>query len=158
LTPHIFIVAQDGGRNRTDDVPVVADRVRAAGPLGGIYTALLASPVPRVAILACDMPFVTTEWLTWLVARDPLADVVVPEDARGLHPLCAVYQVRLADRLRHTIETGMFAVHDALAGTRIVTVRPEEWAPFDRHGRLLMNVNTPSDYAAAVAAAAGEGA
>ena len=38
----------------------IADAVAGAGPLGGLYTALLDARHDRVLVLACDMPFVTT--------------------------------------------------------------------------------------------------
>jgi molybdenum cofactor guanylyltransferase len=144
LTPHIFIVAQDA-RRLGRDVRVVQDRIADAGPLGGVYTALLASPVERVVVLACDMPFVTSEFVRWLVARDADADVVLPRDARGIHPLCAVYHVRMAEHFRRRIESGQRAMHTAIDGCRVRHVECDELAPFDPDGRLLMNVNTLED-------------
>jgi molybdenum cofactor guanylyltransferase len=149
LTPHIFIVAQDA-RRLGRDVRVVPDRIADAGPLGGVYTALRASPVERVVVLACDMPFVTSEFLRWLAALDPEADMVLPRDARGLHPLCAVYHTRMADRLRQQIESGRLAVHEAVQGSHVRYVEPDELAPFDSDGRLLMNINTQDDLNAAL--------
>lgn len=132
------------------DVRVVPDQIADAGPLGGVYTALRESPVDRVVVLACDMPFVTRDFLRWLAACDPGADVVLPRDARGIHPLCAVYHVRMADRLRRQIESGQLAVHAAIEGCLVRHVEPDELAPFDPDGRLLMNVNTQEDYTAAM--------
>jgi molybdopterin-guanine dinucleotide biosynthesis protein A len=149
LTPHVFIVAQDE-RRVGQDVPVVTDRIADAGPLGGVYTALRTSPVERVLVLACDMPFVTEEFLGWLAARDPDADVVLPRDAHGIHPLCAVYHVRVAERLRQQLDAGQRAVHAAIEGWRLRHVGPDELAPFDADGRLLMNVNTREDYEKAI--------
>lgn len=149
LTPHIFMVAQDA-RRFGGDVPVMTDQIADAGPLGGIYTALRSSPVDRVVVLGCDMPFLTREFLAWLAACDPEADVVLPRDSRGVHPLCAVYHVRLADRFKQSLDAGRFAVHRAIAGCRIRDVGPDELRQFDPDGRLLMNVNTPEDYDAAI--------
>ena len=150
LTPHIFIVAQDE-RRLGRDVRVVTDQIADAGPLGGVYTALRTSPVERVVVLACDMPFVTEDFLRWLTARDPDADVVVPRDTDGMHPLCAIYHVRIADRLREHLDAGQRAVHTAIEGCRVRYVGPDELAPFDPVGRLLMNVNTREDYEKATA-------
>jgi molybdopterin-guanine dinucleotide biosynthesis protein A len=152
LTPHIFIVAQDA-RRLGRDVHVVADQIAGAGPMGGVYTALRASPVSRVVVLACDMPFVTREFLRWLAGRDPDADVVVPRNARGIHPLCAVYHVRIADRLQREIASGRLALHTAIDDCLVRYLEPDEMAPFDPDGRLLMNVNTEKDYADAMNAA-----
>jgi hypothetical protein len=40
LTPRILILASDEDRYREAGVPVVRDRIRGAGSLGGIYTVL----------------------------------------------------------------------------------------------------------------------
>lgn len=145
LTPHVFIVAQDE-RRLGHDVRVVTDQIADVGPLGGVYTALRASPTERVVVLACDMPFVTRDFLEWFATLDPDADVVLPRDAGGLHPLCAVYHVRMAGRLRQQLDAGQRAVHAALQGCRLREVGPDELAPFNPDGRLLMNVNTERDY------------
>jgi molybdopterin-guanine dinucleotide biosynthesis protein A len=150
LTPYVFIVAQDA-RRLDVDVRVVTDQIADAGPLGAIYTALRVSPVDRVVVLACDMPFVTQEFVRWLAARDPAADVVVPRDVRGIHPLCAVYHTRVAGRFRSEIESGRLAVHAAIAACDVRHVDPAELAPFDPDGRLLLNVNTREDYEKAIA-------
>ena len=40
-------------------VEVIPDAIEGAGPLGGIYTALLASRRERTLIVGCDLPFLT---------------------------------------------------------------------------------------------------
>ena len=49
-------------------VEVVPDAIAGAGPLGGIYTALLASPRERTLIVGCDLPFLTLPLLERLAA------------------------------------------------------------------------------------------
>src|SRR5258708_22440920 len=54
-------------------MPALVDRWPDAGPLGGIGTALAAARAPWCLMLACDMPFVTNEWITFLLGEiDPL--------------------------------------------------------------------------------------
>src|SRR5207248_689850 len=57
---------------RATGVPVRVirrDAVPRCGPLGGIYTALQTNSAQSVLFLACDMPFVTTEFLCWLLGH-----------------------------------------------------------------------------------------
>jgi molybdopterin-guanine dinucleotide biosynthesis protein A len=63
--------------------------------------------------------------------------------------LCASYARRTAAHLRACIEAGALRVGDALEGLDVREIGPNELAPFDRDGRLLLNVNTPDDYARA---------
>ena len=54
---------------------------QAQGPLAGIVTALSNSSAERNLILACDLPYLTTEWLDWLLSKAVLsaAQAVLPK-------------------------------------------------------------------------------
>ena len=66
------------------------------GPLGGIQAALRACRTDYSIIVACDLPFVTTELFEYLVRTAGLSEAVeaiipLQEDGRA-QPLCAVYR------------------------------------------------------------------
>ena len=156
LTPHILIVTSAQSRvelrNIGQDVDVAIDRVDGAGALGGMYTALMEAPTEQVIVIGCDMPFLTAPFLAFLAAQGRDVDVAVPVDDRGRHPLCASYLRRTAAHLRARIDTGALRVGDALALLTVRELGADELAPFNADGRLLVNVNTPDDYARAHAA------
>ena len=151
LTPHILIVAREDSPPRAVDVPVVRDLMPGSGALGGIYTALVEAPTEQVLVIACDMPFVTAPFLERLVAcgAESAADAVVPRDARGRHPLCASYRRTAAPAIKVRLDAGQLRVLDALTLLNVHDFGPDELEPFDPDGRLLLNVNTPEDYARA---------
>lgn len=151
LATHVFIVGHAPARFASLQVDVVADRVPGAGPLGGVWTALAASPSPLVLVLACDLPLVTGALARHLVDalhRHPDADAAIPRDAGGSHPLCACYRTRCAPRLEARVRAGRLKVLDALADLAVVDVGPDQLRAIDPGGRALTNVNTPEDYAA----------
>jgi len=145
VVPDIFIVAPDAAPFADLALRVVSDVIPGAGALGGVYTAIVESPAPRTLVLACDMPFLTTELLQALVQIEG-ADVVLPRSARGYEPLCAVYAKSCAQMLRDRIVRGELGIVAALDGLRVAEIGPETLAAFDREGRLFANVNTPHDY------------
>lgn len=149
LTPHILIVASDRSRVRAGDIPVVADRIAGAGALGGLYTALMEAPTEQVLVIGCDMPFLNEPFLTYLMERGRDADAAMPRDEHGRHPLCASYARRIAGHLHGRITAGDLRVGEALVDLAVQELGPDELAPFNRDGRLLLNVNTPDDYARA---------
>jgi len=151
LTPHILIVASDEHRYREAGVPVVCDRIRGAGSMGGLYTALVEAPTDQLVVMACDMPFLTAPFLIRLAALGAGADAAMPRDARGLHPLCAAWARRAAPHLRARIDDGRLRITDALEDLDVREMDPRELASFDPDGTLLLNVNTPHDYARATA-------
>ncbi|MGA9570988.1 MAG: molybdenum cofactor guanylyltransferase [Candidatus Acidiferrales bacterium] len=135
------------------ELRAIADDWPGFGPLGGIATALRASDADWNLIVACDLPYLTREWLEYLLrrARDSAEEAVVPmnltpENERGAEPLCAVYHKGCEPMLRRAVERGVRKVTDGLAELRVEVIEPAEWKGFDSDGLLFKNVNTPADY------------
>jgi molybdopterin-guanine dinucleotide biosynthesis protein A len=103
-----------------------------------------------VLVIACDMPFLTAPFLSRLAAPGADAAAAVPRDARGPHPLCACYARRVAGRLRARSDARALRVIDALAGLEVRDLGADEMPPADGDGRVLLNMNTPGDYARAL--------
>jgi molybdopterin-guanine dinucleotide biosynthesis protein A len=157
VVDRLVIVATDDAPYRPYGVPILRDLVPGAGPLGAIYTAIQSAPAARTLIVACDMPFLSVPFLTYLVAAGRDVDIAIPRTASGYEPLCATYSGRCARPLQSLIEAKRFKVLDVLADTWGLTVRqigPAELVPFDRDETLFFNVNTPDDYARALDLAA----
>jgi molybdopterin-guanine dinucleotide biosynthesis protein A len=125
----------------------VADALPDAGPLGGLVAALEASPHRLTAAVAVDLPFASAAVLELLAASCGNADVAVPRTDRGLEPLHAVYAHTAGPGLRRALAAGRLAVHDALAGLRMVEVGPSGWREGDPDGRFALNLNRPEDLA-----------
>ncbi|MEQ1896124.1 MAG: NTP transferase domain-containing protein [Vicinamibacterales bacterium] len=160
VTPHVMAVSSSTVVPGDIGIPCVTDYVAGGGALGGLVTALTEAPTDVVVVVACDMPFVTGAFLHWLASRlggagsgmagAVMADVVMPSDGAGSHPLCAAYHTRAAVPLGDAVRSGVRRVQDALSRLTVLTVGPEDYATFDPDGRLLLNVNTPRDYHAAL--------
>lgn len=131
-------------------VPVVADRRPGTGPLGGIYTALASGGTDRVLVVACDMPFLTAEFLEYLAETGRSSDVTAPRDARGLHPLCATWARDARPVVERLLDRGVRKVIDALDVLRVHIVEGAALDAFDPDGLLLHNINTPDDLARAI--------
>ena len=73
---------------------VVRDVDGPAGAMRGIASSLAAARLPLAAIVACDMPFVSSELIGALADRveAEALDVCVPREERGIEPLCAVWR------------------------------------------------------------------
>jgi molybdenum cofactor guanylyltransferase len=139
-------------------VTVVPDEWPGAGPLGGIATALRASQQPWNLIVACDLPYLTTAWLAYLLSRvaslsaaDSGAEAIVPINAGGPEPLCAIYHKRAEPKIVAALDAGDRKVKAILKSLQIETIEPREWKAFDSDGLLFKNMNTPADYEEAVA-------
>jgi len=127
---------------------VVGDDRRNLGPLGGISTALRVTTRGWNLIVGCDLPFLTREWLEFLIERamDSPADVVIPLNERGYEPLCALYRKRAHGAIEAALARGVRKITDGLKELTLTAIEPSEWKAFDPRGRLFKNVNTPADY------------
>ena len=146
LTTDVLIV---GGRLDHALARRVADLVPGCGPLGGLHAALTEARGNAVAVIACDMPYVTAPLVAYLLAllHETGADIVVPRTERGYHPLCAVYARACLEPIAARLAERRLKMTDLVADVRTRVVTVEEIARFgDRH-RLLANVNTPAEYA-----------
>jgi molybdenum cofactor guanylyltransferase len=131
----------------------IADRWPGEGPLGGIITALQATAATSTGlewnlIIGCDMPFLTREWLAYLVERAlaSAAEVVVPQSQHGLEPLCACWRTSAAEKLQRAFTGGVRKITDAAKHLQMEVLDETRWKRFDTAGRLFWNMNTPSDY------------
>ena len=128
------------------------DRYAGRGLLGGIFTALSVSNLEYVAPVGCDMPFLSAALFAAEIARmeSDQADVVIPETARGLEPLHAVYrrQTCLAPA-ENAILAGELRVISWFHQVRVVVLNASEVHEIDPSPYLFMNLNTPEEFAAA---------
>ena len=130
------------------DCTFVSDDWPENGPLGGITTALRVTSADWNLIVACDMPYLTSAWLEFLIgrARASAADVVLAENNGRLEPLCAMYHKRCEEPLTAALERGMRKVTEVLQTLNLDRIQPAEWRAFDPVGCLFKNVNSPADY------------
>lgn len=118
------------------------------GPLAGIATALSNTQSRWNLILASDLPYLTPEWLGWLLSRAErsAAQVVLPQTLRGLEPLAAVYRVECAQLVVESLRRGVRKVTEALTPLSLEIVNESEWKDLDPAGTVLNNMNTPAHY------------
>jgi len=154
IVDEVFIVANDRDSYGAFGVPVRADILPNAGPLGGVHTALSNAHSTRVLVVAGDMPFVSAPFLGYVLQTGQSVDVAIPRTEEGYQPLCASYHRSCADVITRRIGGRALKVSDVISETNRYEVGASEIAPFDPHGTLFFNINTPADYARALALAA----
>ncbi|MGD9648789.1 MAG: molybdenum cofactor guanylyltransferase [Pirellulales bacterium] len=137
------------------DVELTGDRHPGRGPLEGLAVGLaaLAPRVPRAFVVGCDYPFVVAGYIARLTALADGHDAAIVRTADRLHPLAGVYATALGRRADELLAAGQNRLLDLLAACRVRPVEPAEVADVDPQLASLLNVNTPAEYAAALASA-----
>lgn len=145
LTDSVFIVGRDSDES---SLRSVADVYPKWGALGGIHAALAACTREWAIVVACDLPFVTSELFSYLAEQRMDHDAVVPiqEDGRP-QPLAALYRVDPCLRqATDLIEAGRRRPLDLLEAVKTRWVAFDELRNFARAHSFFVNINTPEDY------------
>jgi molybdopterin-guanine dinucleotide biosynthesis protein A len=146
----VWVIVDSAEGCYSSEAAVKEDVCPNCGCLGGIYTGLMAAETVYRFVLACDMPFIRPEFLSFLAVHAEGWDVVIPKTAKGYEPLCAVYSKACLNPIRNQFEAGRFKVTDFLGRVRVRIVGEEEIGRFDFDGRMFYNINTWAEYEEAV--------
>ncbi len=140
----------------TTSAPLIPDRWKDCGPLGGIEAALrslAAQPPQPVLFLPVDLPLLPVAFLSLLCerAQATAAWATVPSVASRPQPLCAVYSSALAPGLAAALDQGgrkvMQVLEQRVPPSRFDLFRVEALVPLESPHRWFTNLNTPADWA-----------
>jgi molybdopterin-guanine dinucleotide biosynthesis protein A len=137
------IVVTAGARGDLPNVRWASDLHEGAGPLGGIYTGLLACAWSHALVVACDMPFLSGDLLRYMVSLPRDYDVLLPSLSRGVEPLHAVYGKACLEPARALLEAGRYSILDLYGLVRTKYLSEDEVSRHDPEGRSFFNINTP---------------
>jgi molybdopterin-guanine dinucleotide biosynthesis protein A len=126
----------------------VPDRRPGTGPLGALQTGLEEAEEDLSFVAACDLPFLSAEFVGLLLELAPGFDVVVPEARDGLHPLCAAYRRSCLPAIEQALcgpRADKGRVRSFYSLVRVRGVGESELRAVDPELVSLVNINTPAD-------------
>lgn len=135
----------------TDSLANIPDVQYRWGPLGGIQAALRAGRTEFCVVVACDLPFVTTELFAHLlsfITPPETFDAIVPmqEDGRP-QPLCAVYQREAClVATENAIANDQHSPRAMLDRVRTRYISFSELTNLPGSDYFFFNLNRPEDY------------
>ncbi len=124
---------------------IVTDVLPGKGPLGGIYTGLLASSYETNLVVASDMPFLNEALLRYMVGLAPGFDIVVPRLGKLVEPLHAVYSRQCIAPIEEMLKKERLSVNELLGLVKVRYVEAEEIDRFDPRHLSFFNINTKTD-------------
>jgi molybdopterin-guanine dinucleotide biosynthesis protein A len=140
------------GRSGAATYPSVPDVYPQWGALGGLHAAFSACTREWAIVVACDLPFVTSQLFTHLadLRLDHEAVVPIQNDGRP-QPLAALYRINpCLQRAAELIEEGRRRPLDLLETIDTRMVPFTEIRNLDQAERFFVNINTPEDYYEAI--------
>lgn len=119
------------------------------GPLGGIHTALKNCDADNAAlILACDLPFLTSEFLALLCRKHQISEtqITVPLDAVGrLQPLAAIYDQACLAAVEEQLAAGRLRVDRLFDLVLTARIAFSDFAHLPGAQQFFLNLNSPED-------------
>jgi molybdopterin-guanine dinucleotide biosynthesis protein A len=125
-------------------IRIAEDDFASIGPLGGIYSGLMATAAERGLVVACDMPLLSRPLLEEMLQRSSGCDVVMPVLAYP-EPLHAVYGRACIAPIRERIEAGQLKITNFLDAVAVCYMREDECRALDPDLRSFTNTNTEAD-------------
>jgi molybdenum cofactor guanylyltransferase len=123
-------------------VPVYGDVISSHTPLSGIHSALVHAKHDWVAIAACDMPYLTTDYWQTLQSYCHDTKAVVVESKFGLEPLATFYHRSLIQVIKVALEQEQKAVHLFLENIDKTVLKAEV---LNLQSNTFLNINRLED-------------
>ena len=123
----------------------VADIHPGKGPLGGIYSGLIASSTSRAIVVSCDTPFVSTSLLEYMTQTCPGFDIVVPRRKEKVEPLCAVYSKSCVAPIRELLKQNELKIIELYPMVTVRYIEEAEIDRFDPEHLSFFNINSQAD-------------
>lgn len=147
----VFLIASDRPEYESFGVRVVQDKFPGGAALGGIASALANCHSDRCLVVACDMPFLSTELLAWMADQPLNYDVLIPllsgESRQGgktiYQTLHAIYSKRCLTPIAEQLALGNRQVIGFFSDVSVQAIPEDLVRGFDPELRSFFNANTP---------------
>ena len=132
-------------------VPLLGDALPSQGPMSGIYSALINAKGDCVFAVACDMPFIKKEVISFICdrhagLRSQAIDAVIPIYNNEPQPLFGVYCKTALPYLEEGIVNKKTSLKRFLDKIKTDFIDESDIRKIDPEGRSFVNINTPEDY------------
>lgn len=134
-------------------VAIVRDEERGRGPLEGLAAGLTAlqGRADAAYLSSCDVPFLRPAFVRRLAELLGERQICVPHVGDFHHPLAAVYRLDVLPVVRRLLRANRLRPVYLFDEVRTRIVHADELLAVDPSLQSLRNLNTPEEYAAALA-------
>lgn len=127
---------------------VVSDVIKNIGPAGGIYTALNHTNSGYNFIICCDMPFVSSSAINFIIQNSFQAQITLPFLHGKTEPLFGVYTKECLARWQELIEYGIIKLRDMVTHFNLLKLNVNDNELFN--DSLFVNINDKNDFEKAI--------
>ncbi len=150
IAQEVLIVSNEPEELSFLDVKMVKDSILGLGAIGGLYTAMDKASSELVAVVACDLPFVSASILAEgarLLDRTS-ADVAIPRVKGDFYePLHAVYRREPCKKaIFQAIQSDQHRLISWFPSVRVLEMDEVLCGQLDPDGLAFFNINSKEDF------------
>lgn len=123
---------------------VIEDTIRGIGPAGGIYTALKHTDASPNFIVSCDMPFITTGAIEFIIQSSFQWQITLPVRHQKIEPLCGVYAKECLTKWHELVQQNIVKLNDMITYFKLQKLNMDNNELFSE--KLFQNINTQHDF------------
>ena len=126
-------------------LPIVEDEYLAIGPIGGIYSALKSIPEDYLFVTACDMPFMTADFASYMLSHlssDATCFALYNEEG-FFFTMGAIYSKACLPYIEEMLQNKHYSLQQLIKKSPSQRMALSN-TPFSK--KVLVNINTPEDY------------
>lgn len=142
IVDEIMIIANENNYDYLG-YKVYSDIIKDCGPMGGIHTALSFSKTKKNLIVSCDMPFLTSDTLKFIVENSNDCEIAIPEHNGKTEPLCAVYTNFCRNIFSQFLGRYEWKLKDTLKHFNVKRICFQNGF---ESGKVFANINTKEEY------------
>ena len=145
LFSKIIVVTNTLESHKHLGVSLVSDLIPGKGPLGGIYSGLIASKDKYNFVVGCDLPFLNAALISHLIEMTNGYDIVVPKLGEFMQPLYAVYSNHCLIPIQRQLSRNELRIKCLFDKVKMRYIGQDDVKKYDPKGIAFFNVNTEDD-------------
>jgi molybdenum cofactor guanylyltransferase len=123
---------------------VLEDLIKDIGPAGGIYTALNHTNTEKNFVVSCDMPFITSGAVCFMIENSSTSEITLPAYNQMIQPLFGIYSKACLPRWKFLIDQGIIKLHDLIRQFNLKKLNIEKNDLFGE--KIFLNLNSKTDF------------
>jgi len=145
LFDNIIVVTTNPDHYIDFDVTVVQDILEGSSPIIGLHSGLVHSTTEYNYCIACDMPFINEDYITFLQKQLSTHDAYVTKYHNFTEPFHAFYHTRIVSKIEQLVQDKEYGFQHMINTLHTHYITEMEVAPFLQKNDMFKNINTEQE-------------
>ena len=141
---HKTCIVSNNAEYKKFGLEVIPDLIKDKGPAGGIFTALSHTASERIFVVSCDMPFITSDAIQFVIEESAHYQITLPVFNSRMQTLFGVYSKNCLPLWQQLMEKGMIKLQEMVTHFELKKIAVEKNELFV--DLLFTNINDENDF------------